>query len=372
MRECIEAGDVKEVTSEANVRLNVWLRAVSPSKRIPGRNRGFDQGSWGRQSRNATNSNFRNISKTGDRWQGKNLVMEEGSSGDQWRKKCQLPVQRKIEGRIGSSNSCMASDKGINEVNKKDVYGVKESGGDIKIIGGRQKELVKTNENHCKRVSGVNDTLTTLINKCDSKVVMGLPSSIGSVTIGLPVGPLTSPEPMSLEKVGDQNKFKDLGSNLCPSRTTLKSYKLVKWKRLAREKLTTDDAADLGKKKTRDEMVGGIVKEDSSSSRKRDGGALVTDAITDRKKKKAILLADSAVAAVLRESAASLAEPAAGCMESNKQSVAVNVSPKSVIVNMVSLDKEAELEEVNQEGPEIEDARSTTTEVEKLYQTTED
>ncbi|KAK0600071.1 hypothetical protein LWI29_011357 [Acer saccharum] len=32
----------------------------------------------------------------------------------------------------------------------------------------------------------------------------------------------------------------------------------------------------------------------------------------------------------------------------------------------------AELEEVNQEGPEIEDARSTTTEVEKLYQTTED
>ncbi|KAL5767673.1 hypothetical protein ACOSP7_014272 [Xanthoceras sorbifolium] len=31
-----------------------------------------------------------------------------------------------------------------------------------------------------------------------------------------------------------------------------------------------------------------------------------------------------------------------------------------------------ELEEVNQEGPEIEDARSTITEVEKLFQTTED
>ncbi|KAK3198299.1 hypothetical protein Dsin_021714 [Dipteronia sinensis] len=33
---------------------------------------------------------------------------------------------------------------------------------------------------------------------------------------------------------------------------------------------------------------------------------------------------------------------------------------------------QAELEEVNQEGPEIEDARSTITEVENLYQTTED
>ncbi|KAK2638455.1 hypothetical protein Ddye_026250 [Dipteronia dyeriana] len=32
----------------------------------------------------------------------------------------------------------------------------------------------------------------------------------------------------------------------------------------------------------------------------------------------------------------------------------------------------AELEEVNQEGSEIEDARSTVTEVEKLYQTTEE
>ncbi|TXG48177.1 hypothetical protein EZV62_027471 [Acer yangbiense] len=48
MRECIEVRDVKEVTSEANVRLNIWLRAVSPSKRFPGRNKGFDQGSWGR------------------------------------------------------------------------------------------------------------------------------------------------------------------------------------------------------------------------------------------------------------------------------------------------------------------------------------
>ncbi|KAK0592160.1 hypothetical protein LWI29_014327 [Acer saccharum] len=35
MRECTDIGDIKDVTSEANMRLNVWLRTVSPPKKFP-------------------------------------------------------------------------------------------------------------------------------------------------------------------------------------------------------------------------------------------------------------------------------------------------------------------------------------------------
>ncbi|TXG46396.1 hypothetical protein EZV62_028104 [Acer yangbiense] len=167
MRECTEEADVKEATSEANVRLNVWLRAVSPSKRFPGRNRGFDQGSWGRQSGIATNSNSRINPRPSNRWQGKNVAMEKDSSGERWRKKCQVPAQQKFEGCFGSSNRRMDSGKGINKVIKKGVPWEKDCGDSTSKVGVRQKEFVETNDNQCRRVSGGIENPNIQFNNAD-------------------------------------------------------------------------------------------------------------------------------------------------------------------------------------------------------------
>ncbi|KAK1550302.1 hypothetical protein Q3G72_016977 [Acer saccharum] len=43
MRECTEDGEDRDVTSEANLRLNVWLRTVSPPKRFQQRHGRADQ-----------------------------------------------------------------------------------------------------------------------------------------------------------------------------------------------------------------------------------------------------------------------------------------------------------------------------------------
>ncbi|TXG48778.1 hypothetical protein EZV62_024653 [Acer yangbiense] len=83
MRECTDIGDIKDVTSEANMRLNVWLRTVSPPKKFPQRNGRYDHGSWGRHSRNAANYSGRNNnSRFRDKWYGKNITVEDVSSGE--------------------------------------------------------------------------------------------------------------------------------------------------------------------------------------------------------------------------------------------------------------------------------------------------
>ncbi|TXG48176.1 hypothetical protein EZV62_027470 [Acer yangbiense] len=220
-------------------------------------------------------------------------------------------VQRKLEGCIGSSNSCMVPDKGVNADNKKDVPGDKDFGGTLKNVVRRQKELIEKREDQGKRDSGITDLPTVLINNCELEVVAGLLSSNGLATIGLPVGPLSSTESMSLEM----------------------------WKRITREKRLPGGDADLGKKKAGVERAGEIAKEDCSSSRKRDGGVWAAEGISSRKKK-AIISDALAVAMASLEFAVSIAESEAGYVVPNEQGVVVSVSPKSVTNIEVSLDKE--------------------------------
>ncbi|KAK0583918.1 hypothetical protein LWI29_005055 [Acer saccharum] len=50
LRDCPDYGDGKEVITEAQLRLNVWLRSESPPKRFNNRNASAGRRSWGNQS----------------------------------------------------------------------------------------------------------------------------------------------------------------------------------------------------------------------------------------------------------------------------------------------------------------------------------
>ncbi|KAK3211797.1 hypothetical protein Dsin_016503 [Dipteronia sinensis] len=60
MRDCIDAGDFKDVSSEANLRLNVWLHTVSPPKRFLTRTGRSDNRFWGKQSSDTARSSEHN------------------------------------------------------------------------------------------------------------------------------------------------------------------------------------------------------------------------------------------------------------------------------------------------------------------------
>ncbi|KAK0595315.1 hypothetical protein LWI29_005585 [Acer saccharum] len=135
LRECSEVGDVKEVTSEANVRLNFWLRTVSPPKRFPGRSGRADHGQWGRQTgSSAYFANCQNV-KPGGKWHMKNLAMEKGSSGEHWRKRCNQTVKGKLEGCLEPSYRCMGTNKGVIAPKKLDSPGKKKVGGALNEEG---------------------------------------------------------------------------------------------------------------------------------------------------------------------------------------------------------------------------------------------
>ncbi|TXG49059.1 hypothetical protein EZV62_024934 [Acer yangbiense] len=198
LRKCTFAGDVNEATSEANVRLNVWMRAVSPIKRFPGRSRGFNQG------------------RSGDGWRGNNLAMEEEGTGGQWR----------------STNQGKEEAEG-----SKGVPRVVKSGGALTIGNKIQKEFTVKGGNQGKEDCVASVIPDTRIYN-DEMVKNTEPSLVsGSNPTGPQNGSSFISEPICLDNVGGSDK----GLGLCPvplptKPTPIKSQKLVKWKRITREK----------------------------------------------------------------------------------------------------------------------------------------
>ncbi|TXG54113.1 hypothetical protein EZV62_019369 [Acer yangbiense] len=260
LRECSEPGDVKEVSSEANLRLNVWLRAVSPPKRNQARYGNHVHRSWSRQPGFLDfNSGHNNNRRTGEKWQGKDASMEDGSSGDRWRRKCQQTEPRKLEGCIGPSNRCMEHDKGINVSNGKAVHVGKNFGG-IMIEGGeKQKELLKSDENRSKRAQDTKDSPTVLAHIGERNEYVGPIYRFGPAN-----GETLSGTNLSTEMVLDSiNSGPVIGSDLNQLNPTKVHHGANKWKRLARGISSTDYNSEIGEKNPRAIVEGRISKADS-------------------------------------------------------------------------------------------------------------
>ncbi|KAI9165751.1 hypothetical protein LWI28_019805 [Acer negundo] len=105
MRECIEEGEERDVITEANLRLNVWLRTVSPPKRVHHRSNRDDLRPWNKQAGNSgsLNGKFRSR-RFEDKWKVKETVAEEKDSGDQWRNMCQSTTTKKAVESTGPKN----------------------------------------------------------------------------------------------------------------------------------------------------------------------------------------------------------------------------------------------------------------------------
>ncbi|TXG48502.1 hypothetical protein EZV62_024377 [Acer yangbiense] len=245
MRECTETGDIREVTSEASLRLNVWLRT------------------------------------------GKNQAVEDASSGDQWRKKCQASDQRKIEGRIGAKHGCMGTEKEIINSDKKVLNKEKNSGGVIIDSGEKQKELIRGEDSRSVCAPGGMEILNDSTQSHEMEISVDHLYHIGPAQDGPPIK-LVVEEPMrDAENINNDSR----GPDPCPksnsSRPTTLKQKPIRWKRIAREKKPIEKDSDLGERKIRLKNVESVSNEVLEFSRKRYGESEIESGSIDCKKKKA-------------------------------------------------------------------------------------
>ncbi|TXG60692.1 hypothetical protein EZV62_015265 [Acer yangbiense] len=102
--ECTDTSEGRDMKSEANLRLNVWLRTNSPPKRFTFRNGRHDR-PWGE------NSNKGHKNRSSDDWRkGSGATTEEIRAGERWRSKCSSG-QRKLEGCSSATLRCMGKGK---------------------------------------------------------------------------------------------------------------------------------------------------------------------------------------------------------------------------------------------------------------------
>ncbi|KAK3211833.1 hypothetical protein Dsin_016539 [Dipteronia sinensis] len=290
MRDCTEAGELQEVSSEANLRLNVWLRTVSPPKRLAVRNGRTDHSVWGRQSSGPVHiREHNNMRRSGDQGQGKYFTGEDGSSGERWRKNCQSTDQRKMEGRLGPNQKCMRNDKDSNCHKEKIICGEKKCGGTIIRNGEKQNELIKGNDSRGMHESGIPNIPYDLTRSIGREILLDPSPSNGLNQVGPPSESVPT-EPMTLERMSESDDSRP--AIFKPNRPTTKNLKQTKWKRIARAKGSLEDASELGERKIRSQYGEGKSEEGNNAPRKQYGGRGIDDEAGDWKKKRADPLPD--------------------------------------------------------------------------------
>ncbi|TXG71995.1 hypothetical protein EZV62_000574 [Acer yangbiense] len=162
--------DDQALSSEANLRLNAWLRTGSPPKRYSS---------------------------------GKKNTVEDDRSNERWRKECQRPFQKKVEGRIEPAQSCMGIDKTIIATLGKSVPGVKSYGG---TSVEKQKELIKADVKENEDGLGIQCQADE--TECNENMValLGLVSPIGPSNCVMESKKDSCPEMMRVEMDLDNAK----------------------------------------------------------------------------------------------------------------------------------------------------------------------
>ncbi|KAK4844748.1 hypothetical protein QYF36_023985 [Acer negundo] len=152
MKECIEEGEERDAITEANLRLNVWLRTVSPPKRVHHRSNRDDLRPWNKQAGNSgsLNGKFRSR-RFEDKWKVKETVAEEKDSGDQWRNMCQSTTTKKAVESTGPKNRGMEIVKEFNVVDKENRFGEKGIGEVMSFRGEKQFKSSQTQVDSSKK-----------------------------------------------------------------------------------------------------------------------------------------------------------------------------------------------------------------------------
>ncbi|KAK1586351.1 hypothetical protein Q3G72_001685 [Acer saccharum] len=108
IRECSVDGDIKEVTSEANYHLCMWLRTVSPSKKSQGRFRQTENYTRSRfmgvTPAKVTQSNYRRLQ---DNWRKPYDHISVGNSGDRKGITHKMTGLEKGKGLLDPMKSCI-------------------------------------------------------------------------------------------------------------------------------------------------------------------------------------------------------------------------------------------------------------------------
>ncbi|KAK1560464.1 hypothetical protein Q3G72_026926 [Acer saccharum] len=261
MRECTEDGEERDVTFEANLRLNVWLRTVSPLKRFHQRPGRADQRTWNKQAGTlaSLSGNFR-PRRAADHWKGKESSVVDMDSGDRWRKVCHSTNTKKAVSSIDPKQQCMGTDNAFNVVDKENRSGELISDEVTSHVGEKQNESLQPQVGSFQQYGP--DILGAPIERC---------------------GPV-----MSVTKDG---LF-----NISPNKLTFgakKTHKSTNWKRIARGGQNTEADSELVKEKVRSTKIGGKSEEESQEKievhdkvRKREEVLEVDDASFNRKKNK--------------------------------------------------------------------------------------
>ncbi|KAK0603911.1 hypothetical protein LWI29_010038 [Acer saccharum] len=137
IRECSVDGDIKEVTSEANYHLCMWLRTVSPSKKSQGRFRQTENYTRSRfmgvTPAKVTQSNYRRLQ---DNWRKPYDHISVGNSGDRKGITHKTTGLEKGKGLLDPMKSCIKNCA----VDGNIISREKENGNAMKIDGGGSNE----------------------------------------------------------------------------------------------------------------------------------------------------------------------------------------------------------------------------------------
>ncbi|KAK0592455.1 hypothetical protein LWI29_019443 [Acer saccharum] len=261
MRECTEDGEDRDVTSEANLRLNVWLRTVSPPKRFHQRHGRADQRTWKKQVGNlaSLSGNFR-PRKFDDKWNEKESTVEAMDFSERWRKECQSTTTKQAVGSIDPKQRSMGTDIAFNVVDKENRSGEKIFGEVTSYVGEKQ------NESSQPQVGS--------FQPYGPDIVADPTERGGPVQFATQDGPLNK----------STNKF-SFGAQ--------KTHKSTNWKRIAHGGQKIVEASELKSEKVRSTKIGGKSVEETKEKiegidkvRKRDAALEVEDDGVNQKKTK--------------------------------------------------------------------------------------
>ncbi|KAK3211953.1 hypothetical protein Dsin_016659 [Dipteronia sinensis] len=270
LRECMEPGEEAVSITEAQMRLNTWLRAVSPPKRFQHKNENTDRG--------VQNSPMQNHGRNGVGSKGKTKDRAESDISTKGRVESQPATQRKEMRPILSSHNDVGNSEGINCATGIDSSSWKRKLGNV-TEGIFLEQTTETPGTHEMTLTQVEAEL--IPSRADAPVAgLRFSSGLGPIArLGgaVAAGPMTTPEREvdNLKSGLDEGECKmDIGSL---GVETGKTQKPLKWKRVARGiRLTQGLGENLGlgkREKSEQQMQGRQHKKKYKSNGSEEEGA---------------------------------------------------------------------------------------------------
>ncbi|TXG57174.1 hypothetical protein EZV62_018487 [Acer yangbiense] len=241
-RDCPEPRVVNEVTTEAMLRLNVWLRSESPPKCFNHRNDSLGRRMWGYQG-------GKNHGNTGQgNWRPRRDWRRTDSGGPKNPVGARSRMVEKLTGQVGGGvlniepiKSSMGKEKLINASGDKAESRASSAGKNLMEVDNSAKTTVSG------PASGPSSPNRVLQPNYEIQ-----PTE--SQLVGVVLGPSNDPDPTLSKKVNrpiespkiqGSTSFNTMSFNAGPK--LLRTQKTCKWKRAARAKVGNNVISDLGK-----------------------------------------------------------------------------------------------------------------------------